>query len=444
MDDKVTLNQDSTKKDIINNLYWAVLGKVVTLLGSLFVGIIVARYLGPEDYGLMNYVVSYVMLFQIISVFGLDGIEIREFSKGKYTANLIIGTALSIRIVLSVIVVAATILTSFFLESDFYTIVLVSVYAFSIIANSLNVVRNYFTAMMRNKYVVLSEIGRTLFSVSIKLILLFYNAPLIWFIIALSLDIFILALGYLRCYSQIFGKIKEWSFDKTLCVFLIKESWPLLLTSAAVILYQKIDQVFIGQMINKESVGFFAVASRFVDILIYLPYILSDTISPVLVRKRNISENNYRENAQLFMNCTFWLSLFAATLLCLFSKPLVLLLFGEAYMPSVAILQILSFKAAAISLSTTAGRLLVIEGVQRFAIIRDSFGCVVCVMLNIIFLPTYGVYAAAFIAIVSNLCAGYVADLFVPAYRGLFRMQTKTLLSGWKDILKFNSIIRAR
>ena len=113
-------------------------------------------------------------------------------------------------------------------------------------------------------------------------------------------------------------------------------------------------------------------------------------------------------------------------------------------MPSVAILQILSFKAAAISLSTTAGRLLVIEGVQRFAIIRDSFGCVVCVMLNIIFLPTYGVYAAAFIAIVSNLCAGYVADLFVPAYRGLFRMQTKTLLFGWKDILKFNSIIRVR
>ena len=60
MVDKVTLNHDDTQKDIVNNLFWAVIGKVVTLLGSLFVGIIVARYLGPEDYGLMNYIISYV------------------------------------------------------------------------------------------------------------------------------------------------------------------------------------------------------------------------------------------------------------------------------------------------------------------------------------------------------------------------------------------------
>ena len=45
------------KEKIVRNLFWAVLGKTVTLLGSLFVGIIIARYLGPEQYGLMNYVI---------------------------------------------------------------------------------------------------------------------------------------------------------------------------------------------------------------------------------------------------------------------------------------------------------------------------------------------------------------------------------------------------
>lgn len=444
MVDKVTLNHDDTQKDIVNNLFWAVIGKVVTLLGSLFVGIIVARYLGPEDYGLMNYIISYVLLFQVISVFGLDGIEIREFSKGKYTASSIIGTALTIRIVLSIIVIAATILTSLLFESHFYTTVLVALYAVSIIANSFNVVRNFFTAMMRNKYVVLSEISRTVISILIKLILLYFNTPLIGFIIATSLDVFILALGYVRCYSLLFGKIKEWTFNKTLCGFLLRESWPLLLTSAAVILYQKIDQIFIGHMISKESVGYFAVASRFVDILIYLPFILSDTITPVLVRKRKVSEHIYKEYAQSFMNCTFWLTFFASVLLCIISKHLVLFLFGELYLPSVGILQILSFKAVTVSLSTTAGRLLIIEGVQKYAIFRDSFGCFVCVVLNVVFLPYYGVYAAAIIAIVSNFCAGYIADLFVPSYRDIFIMQTKTILFGYKDILKLNKIIRAQ
>lgn len=444
MANREDVTSDSTKKEIVSNLFWAVTGKVVTLLGSLFVGIIVARYLGPKDYGLMNYVISYVMLFQIISVFGLDGIEIREFSKGKYSKDAIMGTALTIRLTLSVAVVVATVLTSLLLESDGHTVILVASYAVSIIANTFNVIRNYFTAMMKNKYVVLSEISRTVFSITVKLLLLYLKAPLIWFVIATSMDVFILASGYVKCYSTIFGKLREWTFDKSLCRFLLQESWPLMLTSAAVILYQKIDQVFIGQMVNSESVGYFAVASRFVDILIYLPFILSDTISPVLVRKRNISETVYRESAQLFMNCTFWLSLLSAGLLCLLSQYVVPLLFGASYLPSVAVLQILSFKAAAIALSTTAGRLLIIEGIQRYAIFRDAFGCVVCVILNIVFLPTYGVYAAAVIAIVSNLCAGYIADLFIPSYRNIFRMQTKTLFVGWKDVLKLNTIIKAR
>ena len=70
-----------TKIKVFRNLYWAVLGKVVTLLGGLFVGILVARYLGPEQYGLMSYVVSYVAVFQVFACFGMDNIEIREESK---------------------------------------------------------------------------------------------------------------------------------------------------------------------------------------------------------------------------------------------------------------------------------------------------------------------------------------------------------------------------
>ena len=66
------------RKNILQNLGWSVVGKLTTLGGSLLVGLIVARYLGPERYGLMNYVISIVFLFQTLSVFGLDQIEVRE------------------------------------------------------------------------------------------------------------------------------------------------------------------------------------------------------------------------------------------------------------------------------------------------------------------------------------------------------------------------------
>ena len=69
---------DGNKQKILANVFWAMLGKIVNMVGQLFVGILVARYLGPEKYGIMNYVISYVTLFTIISGFGLTNIEIRE------------------------------------------------------------------------------------------------------------------------------------------------------------------------------------------------------------------------------------------------------------------------------------------------------------------------------------------------------------------------------
>ena len=108
-----------SKANLIKNLYWASLGKVSDLASGLIVGIIVARYLGPEQYGLMNYVVSYVFLFQTIAVFGLDSIEVKEEAKKADNYNKIIGTAFVLKLTLGVVMMAATIITSLLIESTF-------------------------------------------------------------------------------------------------------------------------------------------------------------------------------------------------------------------------------------------------------------------------------------------------------------------------------------
>lgn len=430
------------KEQVAKNLFWAVIGKVTTLLGSLFVGIIIARYLGPEQYGLMNYVISYVQLFQIFAIFGLDNIEVREEAKGGVDYHVIIGTAFTIKLILAFATIAMTIVTSLMMEADFYTTILVAVYSTSIVANAFNVIRNYFTAIVQNEYIVKSEIARTILGALIKVVLLLCGANLTFFVVASVFDYILLASGYYVSYKRKIGCLKDWSFDKGYALFLIKESFPLLLTSAAVIIYQRIDQVMIGQMIDHESVGFFSVATRFVEILIYIPMILVQTLIPILVEMRQNSKEKYVNKAQTFMNVTIWLTVFVSAVMSLMSYWIVQLLFGEQYLPAAAILQVLSFKAAAMALSSTAGNMLVIENLQRFAIFRDVLGCAVCIVLNYCFLPVYGIMAAAVIAIVSNVVAGYVAGALIPAYRHLFVMQTKALLFGWKDVLRLKTVIR--
>ncbi|MCR5180946.1 MAG: flippase, partial [Bacteroidaceae bacterium] len=327
------------------------------------------------------------------------------------------------------------------LESDAEAIILVIIYSASIFCNCFVVIRNYFLAIVQNEYVVKSEIMRTLLGSCIKLVLLWFHASLLWFVVASVFDFVLLSGGYIAAYRKHIGSLRDWSFDKDYARVLFREGLPLLLTSAAVIIYQRIDQIMIGNMIDKTSVGYFSTASKFVEVLIFVPMMLAQTITPVLVNKRKENELEYRQKAQMFMNVTFWVSVILAILVSVTSYWVVLYTFGEKYLPAVAVLQVLAFKAPSVALSSTAGSMLIIEGLQRWAVVRDIIGCVVCIGLNYYFLPQYGIMAAAFVAIFSNLAAGYLADAFIPVYRHLFIHQTRTLLFGWKDLINLKQFL---
>lgn len=433
-----------TRIAIIENLFWAVIGKVVTLGTGFLGGVLVAHYLGPKDYGLMNYVLSYVAIFQAIALFGLDNIEVREESRDTQKMDMKVGSAFYLKVFFAILLMLATIITAMMTESDTYTILLIGLYTLSIIFNSFGVIRNFFIAKVENERVVKAEISRSLISLMLKVVLVLIGCPLVWFVFMYMFDNILLASGYILAYRQADMRLHNWRFDKTYARLLIIEAFPLMLTNTAVILYQRIDTVMIGQMIDQESVGHFSVASRFVEMMIYVPIMLAQTITPVLVRIREQDEAAYRDKVQQFLNITVWLSLLMAVLVMMLSGVMVRWTFGVQYLPAVAILQVMAFKAVSVALSNSAGAMLITEGVQKYAIFRDLLGCIVCVVTNYIFLPLYGVMAAAVIAIASNVVAGYLADAIIPAYRHIFVQQTRCILYGWKDMLKIVSFVKER
>lgn len=435
-------NLSGNAAKVTKNVGWALAGKIVSLLGSLLVGILVARYLGPEQYGLMNYVISYVCIFQVFANFGLDNIQIREEAKHIEQRDVIIGTAFTIKVILAILTIALVAVSVLITEANPFTRLMIMLYSTSIVLNSFNVIRNHFTSIVLNEYVVKTEISRTVIGAFIKIGLLYAKADLIWFVGVYTFDFVLLASGYISSYRLKAGRLKSWHFDKKWARYLIRQSFPLMLSGAAVMVYQRIDQVMIGKMIDDASVAQFSVASKFVEILIFVPTIIAQTVSPLLVQTREKSEDVYRNKAQMFMNITIWGSLLMSAAMSLLSYYIVLWTFGEKYLPAVVILQILSFKAVSVALSNTAGQLIIIEGLQKYAIYRDSFGCLICVIFNLLLIPRFGTTGSAIVAILSNLSAGYIADLFIPKYRHFFKMQTIALMTGWKDLLKIKSLLK--
>lgn len=438
---KLPFRLSENKQKVVSNLLWAVAGKVVMLAGTLVLGIILARYLGPAKYGLMNYVISYCYLFQVLACFGLDSIEVREEAARPKDYNTIIGTAFWLKVVFGVICIGLSIATAVLIGEDAYTVSLIAIYSTYIVFNSFVVIRNYFTSRVENRYVVLSEIFRTFVGIAIKLTMWALGCGLTWFVAAFAFDYVLLASGYITAYRKKIGPLRQWRFSMSCARQMLWQSFPLLLTNAAVIIYQRIDQVMIGTMVDKQSVGYFSVAAKFVEVMIFIPATLNTTISPVLVQLREKSEQLYREKAQQFVNVTVWVSIIISAIMSLLAYWVILFTFGRQYLPSVAILQVLSFKMASSALSSSAGTMLIVEHLQRWVFFRDIFGCIVCVGLNWLLLPQYGAIASAFVAIAANICAGYVADAMIPAYHHLFVRQTRALFLGWRDLIHIRRLL---
>ena len=437
------LGASETKIKVFRNLYWAVLGKVVTLLGGLFVGILVARYLGPEQYGLMSYVISYVSLFQIFASFGMEGIEVREMSKDGVDVNLILGTVFRIKLILAIITVILVIGTALIFETSSFTIFMIVIYSFSIILNRFSVIRSYFTAIVWNEYIVKTEISRTILGAIIKIILLLCKAPLWTFVVASVFDIVLLSVGYILAYQTKIAPMSLWKYDRNIAKYFFKQSFPLMLSGAAVVIYQRIDQVMIGNMIDKEAVGQFSVATRFVEVLIFVPTIIAQTITPVLVKLWNQSDKNlYKQRVQLFMNVTIWGCLLLALFVFIFSDKLIIYTFGREYIPAIALLQVMVFKTFGIALAATSGQIIVIEELQKYAVIRNILGCFTCIGLNLLMIPILGVIGAAYVSIIATIVSGCLSHLFIPQYRSLFYMQIKAISLGWIDLFKIKSLLK--
>lgn len=440
--ERLTKGLSENKKKVFANIFWALTGKIVNMAGTLFVGILVARYLGPAQYGLMNYVISYTTLFTVISNFGLDNIEIRELSRTPENKNYILGTCFCLRLIFATVALLLIILSLWIFKADRFTSIMILVYSLSLYSGSFNIIRNYFTSIIKNEYVVKSEISRTILGSGIKISLLLMKAPLEWFIIATMFDTILVASGYCLSYKKIVGKISEWSFNKAIIPFYVKESFPLVLSGAAVIIYQRIDQVMIGNMIDNKSVGYFATAGKFVDLILFLPMVLTQTITPLLVKLKEQNLNKYYVKRQQFINIIVWISIIISAIFSLSSYWLIKFTYGNDYLMAVPVLQIMSFKTVGMALSSSAGQIIIMERLQKWAFLRNIMGCIICVLLNMLLIPQYGIIGSAWVTIITVAFSGCLANIFIPTYHFVLKIELKALFYGWKDLINIKKITK--
>jgi O-antigen/teichoic acid export membrane protein len=217
---------------------------------------------------------------------------------------------------------------------------------------------------------------------------------------------------------------------------MLLEAWPLALSSLAIILYLRIDQIMLGRMLGSEAVGLYSVAVRLAEAWLFLPTALIGSSFPSVARGRSLSPEEYRRRLQALHDALVLITYVVAAMTTLFARPRVVLLFGPSYSEAADVLMVLTWCAVFSSLSAASGNWYVLEGLQKLALARNLLGLLVNVALNAAFVPRFGMIAAAYATLAGQACAALFFDFFTKQTRGLFVMKLEALamLSLWRRV----------
>jgi len=397
------------------------------MVAGLLVGIWVARYLGPAQFGVFSYAIAFAALFGSIAKLGLDSIVVRDLVREPDKRDLYLGTAFWLKLIGALAMLAAMAFAVRFTSNDATTNLYIFIIGSGTLFQSFEVVDFYFQSKVLSKFVSICRLTQLFVSSLLKLYLIFKRADLFWFVLVSLVDQITLAISlYLAYRHQKFKSFYRY-FDLTTAKLLLRNSWPLIISGLVVTIYMRIDQIMINEMMGKTEVGLYSAAVRISEVWYFIPMLLTNSLFPSIVNAKKINEKLYFMRLQRLFTFMVWIGVIVAIIITFFSDQLVLLLFGDAYSGAGQVLMVHTWGGIFVSLGVASGSWFVNENLQHYSFYRTALGAFINVILNIILIPLYGLMGAAVATVVAQSMAALFFDFFTKKTRKIFFMKLKTV-----------------
>lgn len=386
------------------NTSWLMGEKILRMAVGLFVGVWVARYLGPEQYGLLSYAQSFVFLFTAFATLGLDSIVVRELVKDDSQRDVLLGTSFALKLVGSLFILPFLWVAVQFTSNDGYTNVIIFITALATIFQSFNVIDFYYQSTVMGKYVALANTICLMLSSLIKVVLIVNNAPLIAFAWMAVFDSVVLAIGLIYFYLiKTKQRLTSWRFDGSIARRLLKDSYPLIISGVMISLYMRIDQVMIKEMLDVNAVGQFAAAVRISEAWYFVPMAICNSLFPAMINARKIDTKIYYYRLQKIYSLMIWTAIPVALFVTFMSQFIINTLYGEAYLNSSTILEIHIWASIFVFIAVVKGNWQSIENLNQLHLYGSVLSIFVNIALNFILIPKYGVNGVAFATLFSQM-----------------------------------------
>lgn len=415
------------KNRVAKNAGWIIAGKVVNMLLSFFVGLLTARYLGPNNYGLINYANAYTTFFFSLCTLGINSIIVKEFTDHQDAIGEIIGSTLVLRGISSLLSFGIIIgISSFADAQEPLTITVVALCSLGLVFQVFDTFNYWFQYRLLSKYCAISTTIAYIIVSVYRIVLLILKKDVTWFAVCSSIDHIIIAVILYYTYKKNGGAKLAFSWQR--CKLLLQKSHHFILAGLMVSIYGATDKLMLKQMLDEASVGYYATAVAVCNTWVFVLSAIIDSMNPVIMEKHNTDYKGYIENNKRLYSIVFYLSVAVSVFLLIFSPFVIRILYGEAYLPSAMPLRIITWYTAFSYLGVARNAWIVCENKQRYLKYLYIGAAITNVLLNMIFIPSLGASGAAIASLITQISTILVFPALIKELRPNVKMMFDALL----------------
>lgn len=413
---------------MLNNFFWLLLDKIIKLCTGLFLGVWIARYLEPDNYGIYSYAFTITGIIGILGDLGVQNIAIREIVKKPEEKSYILGSALFIKAIGSVIAYISLIICITLLRGNEINVVLIVLILgtriFWKIGEDIAIV--WFESLVKSKYIVIGQNLVSLAFITIKVFMLLNNYSLKDFVIVTTIESFLISLVLLILLHLKGVPVNSLKLRINYVKRILKAGLPLLFSNLFIVIYMGVDQIMLAYISGNYEVGIYAAAVKLSEVWYFLPIIISSTIFPLIIQLKSNESELYLTRFQVLFDIMVILALILAVPISLFSGKIIEVLFGAEYSESSTILSLHIWAGVFVFLGVASDKWILAENKQILSFQRSIIGVLVNLILNYYLIPIYAGVGAAIATIISYSISAFFIDIIQDSTRPIFIMKLRS------------------
>lgn len=412
----------------VNNTSWILAGQIVRMIVSSLINIISTRYLGPSNYGVITYVTSYVSFFTSLITLGLEGVLIYELVSNREKNGEILGTAIALRLVAGIVCTISFLAIIYLTDgTDSVTMTVALLQAIQLPFLCLDSIKFWYQSSLDSKYPVLVQTGAYIFTSIYKVYLLLTQKSVAWFALAVSLDVIIIGVSCLYLYKRHDGPKLHFSLERA--KRLLRSGFPFVLANLMAVIYGQMDRIMIKQMLGDSAqVGLYSASLSICTIVGFIPVAILDSSRPVVMEAKNSDDRLYQLRFCQLAAAILWFSGIYSAFITVFSKLIIRILYGEAYLAASACLRIAVWYTLFSYLGSAMNLWLVCEKRNKYVLVFSGLGAFANLLLNYLLIPSFGIEGAAFATFVTQMLTNFVLPLLFSDTRGYSKLVVRGVL----------------